>query len=99
RRAPNETVEPFRRRLHAPEGEALRLRIDAWTDEVGQAASDARPVMPEGISDRDADIWEPLLACADLAGGDWPELARVSAVSFFTLSKVAGPSLFPRPPG
>ena len=28
--------------------------------------------MPAGIEDRDADVWEPLLAVADAAGGDWP---------------------------
>jgi len=32
------------------------------------------------LNDRAADIWEPLLALADLAGGPWPELARKAAV-------------------
>jgi hypothetical protein len=36
--------------------------------------------MPAEISDRDADCWEPLLAIADAAGGEWPELAREAAV-------------------
>ncbi len=27
-----------------------------------------------------ADIWEPLLTVADLAGGDWPKLGREAAV-------------------
>ena len=36
--------------------------------------------MPTEISDRDADCWEPLLAIADAAGGEWPELAREAAV-------------------
>ena len=34
--------------------------------------------MPDGIEDRDADVWEALLAVADVAGGDWPERARVA---------------------
>ena len=38
------------------------------------------PGAPEGIEDRDADVWEPLLAVAELAGGHWPERARVAAV-------------------
>ncbi|CAM5662101.1 hypothetical protein SPURM210S_04886 [Streptomyces purpurascens] len=37
---------------------------------------DAFPEMPEGVSDRPADVWEPLLAIADAAGGDWPQRAR-----------------------
>ena len=36
--------------------------------------------MPAEITDRDADCWEPLLAIADAAGGDWPERAREAAV-------------------
>ena len=28
--------------------------------------------MPDGVTDRPADVWEPLLAVADAAGGDWP---------------------------
>jgi hypothetical protein len=39
------------------------------------------PEMPEGVEDRAADVWEALLAVADLAGGDWPERARRSAVA------------------
>jgi hypothetical protein len=32
--------------------------------------------MPPGVSDRPADVWEPLLSVADAAGGHWPERAR-----------------------
>src|SRR5947208_2664577 len=39
----------------------------------------AEPAIPEGLANRAADIWEPLLALADLAGGQWPELARAAA--------------------
>ncbi len=42
------------------------------------------PDMPDGIEDRNADVWEPLLAVADLAGGDWPKRARVAAVTLVT---------------
>jgi hypothetical protein len=49
--------------------------------------------MPDGIRDRDADVWEPLLALADEAGGGWPERARVTAVTLVTLSKESTPSL------
>ena len=31
------------------------------------------------MTNRAADIWEPLLVLADLAGGQWPELARAAA--------------------
>ena len=38
------------------------------------------PDMPAGIGNRTADNWRPLIAIADVAGGDWPERARRIAV-------------------
>jgi hypothetical protein len=32
--------------------------------------------MPEGVRDRSAEIWRPLLAIADAAGDHWPATAR-----------------------
>ena len=82
RRAPHEVVEPFRRRLHAPQGEELSYRIARWViDEVHRDLRDAWPDLPESITDRNADIWEPLLAIADAAGGPWPQRARDAAVA------------------
>lgn len=52
---------------------------------------DAEPVMPKGVEDRPADVWEPLLAIADAAGGEWPTLARAAA-SFLTLGRSTEPS-------
>jgi hypothetical protein len=78
RRAPGERVEPFRARLHAKEGYAIRDRLAAW-------AKGSRligwPTLPEEITDRAADCWEPLIAVADLAGGRWPDTARSAAVT------------------
>ncbi len=45
------------------------------------------------MADRDADVWEPLIAIADAAGGLWPEVARVAAVTLVTESKDSAPSL------
>lgn len=41
----------------------------------------ARPAEVEGLNDRANDCWEPLLAIAGIAGGDWPRLARVAAAA------------------
>lgn len=86
RRSPNEIVQPFRPRLHADEGHALRDRLAQWADDVREMVRDVWPEMPEGIEDRPADVWEPLLAVADAAGGDWPERARVAAVALVALA-------------
>ncbi|MDP3940448.1 MAG: DUF3631 domain-containing protein [Deltaproteobacteria bacterium] len=93
RRSPGEAIQAFRRRTHAPEGEALRERLTAWACEVLEQVGAAWPIMPEGIEDRDADVWEALLAVADAAGGTWPDRARVAAVALVALSKESTPSL------
>jgi hypothetical protein len=76
RRAPDETVRPYRERITRPEGEQLRKRLAAWAARDGDYIGGTWPQMPEGVTDRPADVWEPLLAVADLAGGAWPHLAR-----------------------
>jgi hypothetical protein len=80
RRAPGEHVEPFRHRVHAAEGHQLREALAEWTTTVIDQLEHAWPVMPLGICDRPADVWEPLLAIADAAGGDWPKRARQACV-------------------
>ncbi|MCL2469539.1 MAG: DUF3631 domain-containing protein [Alphaproteobacteria bacterium] len=37
-------------------------------------------LLPEVLSDRGRDNWRALIAIADLAGGDWPKLARQAAM-------------------
>ncbi len=90
RRAPNEVIEPFRHRLHAPQGLLLQDRLIDWSESLHMGVW---PVMPVGVEDRDADCWEALLAVADAAGGDWPTRARCAAVTLVTDAKAAPPSL------
>ncbi|MEH2527629.1 MULTISPECIES: DUF3631 domain-containing protein [unclassified Bradyrhizobium] len=87
RRAPDEQVEPFRHRIHAPIGEELCGRLEGWAGAVVDAAELARPDMPIGVEDRNADMWEPLLAVADLAGGNWPKLAREAAIALIAAAR------------
>jgi hypothetical protein len=93
RRAPDEAVEAFRRRTQAPIGEALRRRLAAWAEAVLQEATEARPEMPAGVEDRNADVWEAPLTVADLAGGDWPKLARRAATQLVKAAREIEPSL------
>jgi putative DNA primase/helicase len=37
--------------------------------------------VPEGLNDRAADNWEPLLTIADRVGGEWPDRARKAALA------------------
>jgi hypothetical protein len=80
RRAPSEQVEPYRRRIHAAEGNQLRDRLAGWATEI-RPTLNPYPDMPQGITDRPADVWEALLSVAHAAGGIWPSIARDSAVS------------------
>jgi hypothetical protein len=43
--------------------------------------------MPEGVTDRAADVWEPLLMVADLVGDEWAKRAREACVAFVTGSR------------
>lgn len=87
RRARNEKVEPFRARLHEKEGNTLRDRLATWSDQVRDRVMGAWPDMPEGVTDRPADVWEPLLAVADAAGGDWPRRARAACLQLVKASE------------
>lgn len=81
RRARGEPVERFRYRIAradaVPMCEALASAMSSLVDQLREA----RPDTPYELHDRAADFWEPLLAIADAAGGDWPDRARVAAVA------------------
>ncbi|NUV80302.1 DUF3631 domain-containing protein [Streptomyces sp. CAI-155] len=87
RRARNEKIEPYRTRIHEKEGFALRDRLATWAEQVSEQVMNVWPTMPEGVTDRPADVWEPLLAVADAAGGDWPDRAREACVVLVAASK------------
>jgi len=93
RRAPHEVIESYRRRTHQAQGHEIRDRLAAWIDQAWPQIDDAWPELPEGIEDRDADVWEPLIALADAAGGHWPALARCSAVALVAAARDATGSL------
>jgi hypothetical protein len=80
RRADGEPVEKFRRREIEPEAQALSASLSAWSEDHLNALAVLRPDIPAELGDRAADCWEPLVAIADLAGGDWSERARHTAL-------------------
>ena len=94
RRAPDEHVEPFRERLVRPR----RRDCSATASQHGPPSTSTRSATPgprcrDGIIDRAADVWEPLIAVADRAGGDWPERARHAAVALNNARAERDPSL------
>ncbi len=96
RRAPDERVQPWRPRINGPAAQQLHDRLAEWSSSPyvrGQLAGDFWPHMPDGVEDRNADVWEALLAVADLAGGPWPTKARNAAVALVTASQRNTPSI------
>jgi putative DNA primase/helicase len=79
RRLPSEPIEPFRldRTGHL---DVLARQIARWGKDHAEEIRAADPPMPVGIFNREADNLRPLLAIADVAGGEWPERARKAAV-------------------
>lgn len=76
RKMANEACE----RLRNLDGHALRQKCARFVADHAEEIAAAKPELPAKLNDRAGDIWEPLLALADLAGGDWPKLAREAAL-------------------
>lgn len=65
------------------EFEHLRRRAARWVEDAKDSLRSADPDIPSRIAnDRARDNWRPLLAIADAAGGEWPQLARSAALAF-----------------
>jgi hypothetical protein len=93
RRAPGEHVEPFRARLATAGAGPLAARLAAWMGHAAAGLAGSYPEMPPGITDRPADVWEPLLAVADAAGGDWPKRAREACTELAAAAETGEASL------
>ena len=83
RRREAQHVERFRRRAEI-DFVPVREALEAW---AGKVDLEDDPDLPGGLSDRAQDSWEPLVAIADAAGGDWPSIARAAAVLLHTESE------------
>jgi hypothetical protein len=81
RRAPGERIERHRERDVRPRAELIAGNLATWADhkQIIAALADARPEVPHELGDRACDVWEPLVAIADMAGCGWSERARLAA--------------------
>ena len=80
RKAPNETVARFRWRAAREEADPIKKGLAAWTAANIRLLEEGRPDIPPELDDRAQDGWEPLLAIADAAGGEWPMRSRRAAL-------------------
>jgi putative DNA primase/helicase len=79
RKLPDEKAERLR---HADQGffKTINRKLARFVEDAGAAIAEARPALPDALNDRAQDNWEPLLAIADHAGGEWPQRAREAAL-------------------
>lgn len=57
----------------------IRRKCARWVLDHTSSLREADPAVPPEFHDRAADNWRPLLAIADLVGGEWPQRARNAA--------------------
>jgi endogenous inhibitor of DNA gyrase (YacG/DUF329 family) len=86
RRTEDEEVAEFWEEDVEAEAAPLRHSLAAWIDTVIPKISRGRPPMPAGVRDRAAEIWRPLIAIADAAGGHWPDTARAACTHFVEIA-------------
>jgi Protein of unknown function (DUF3631) len=93
KRRHDEHVDGYLERRAERDAAPIRDALATWITGVGEQLGDAEPAMPTGVHDRSAEIWEPLLAIADAAGGHWPDTARAACVHFVLSANKPTPSL------
>lgn len=64
--------------------QTLTAKLARFSQDYAEAIQQARPDLPQTLHDRAQDNWEPLLAIADIAGSEWPRLARTAAMMIAT---------------
>ena len=77
----SEPISRMRRPRVREEVGPLCAQLERWASEHISALQVAEPHWPDALDDRTCEAWDPLLAIADLAGGDIPQMARKAAVA------------------
>lgn len=79
RKLPHESVDRIR---HAETGlfNDLCQKLARFADDNSERVRLARPDLPPSLNDRAQDNWEPLLAIATVAGGDWFKIGTAAAL-------------------
>jgi putative DNA primase/helicase len=89
RKQPGETVQ--RLRWNSRHGETVKAHLQTvaralarWSFDHVHRLKDIDPAIPNGLHDRAADNWSPLLTIANAIGGPWIEQANAAAVALST---------------
>jgi putative DNA primase/helicase len=80
RKLPEESVERLRN-VPTEYFNVLASQLARFALDYAKQIRQARPYLPEELSDRAQDNWEPLLAIASCAGQEWVERATKAAIA------------------
>ncbi len=86
RRSSEECVSQYRERIVDVQTTKLREDLKKWTSTLTDIGT-YYPELPTGIEDRNAEVWEPLIAIADKADGEWPTKSRRAAKALIGLAQ------------
>ena len=81
RRRTNEPVEDFFPQDVAESAAQHRGLLETWAERSLDELAARRPERIEGLRDRTNEVWRPLLAIAEQAGGAWAARARRAALA------------------
>jgi hypothetical protein len=73
------------------DAQPLKRQCLRFVADHASAIASAKPQIPPELNDRAADIWEPLLVLADLAGDHWPDTVRKAALNLSASTHEASP--------
>ena len=80
RRRPDEPIERFYHHRVEREARPLREALEGWALAHLDELAGHEPELPPELGDRAQEVWLPLLAIAELAGGGWAARARRAAI-------------------
>jgi hypothetical protein len=78
-------------RLRHLDGTTIRRQCLRFVQDHREEIQAATPAIPEQLNDRAGDVWEPLLALADIAGAHWPAQAREAALQLAEAAQEQNP--------
>src|SRR5439155_814311 len=81
RRGPDEPVGRFMARQLETQRIELQRKCRRWAADHLDALRAIHPDVPDSLSDRKAEIWEPLLAIGAVVGGAWTDRLRRAALA------------------
>jgi hypothetical protein len=90
RKRPEEICERLKK-LTKAQALVLRRKCARVVADHAEAIESMEPEVPAELNDRAADIWEPLLVLAELAGKTWVERAHRAAVSMCVTAQERSP--------